>query len=134
MPHLSDQLKEECTNLDQRHFQNIIIGGGPAGLSMALEFSKRGISYILLEANDAPGGQWDRLPVCGQLISLNKRYVPCDNHTYRMRYDWHTLSAISTEDAAKDPKLRFTEWTSEHWPSARLTKPIFNMWPRKWTL
>lgn len=108
--------------MDSKHFQNIIVGGGPAGLNMALEFSKRGIEYLLLEASDVPGGQWDRFPACGQLISLNKKYVPGDNHTYRMRYDWHTLSTINAEDAAKDPKLRFTEWTSEHWPSAHLYK------------
>lgn len=106
----------------QKHFQNIIMGGGPAGINLALEFSKKGIEYVLLEAKDAPGGQWDKLPVCGELISLNKKYVPGEDHYYRMRYDWHTLSTITAEDAAKDPMLRFTEWTSNHWPSARLYK------------
>ncbi|AJY38643.1 pyridine nucleotide-disulfide oxidoreductase family protein [Burkholderia humptydooensis] len=104
------------------HHSNVIIGGGPAGINMALEFGKRGIEYLLLEANETVGGQWDRFPVCGQLISLNKRYVPGDSHTYRMRYDWHTLSTISADDVANDPLLRFTEWTSEHWPSSRIYK------------
>ncbi|EKB8061799.1 NAD(P)-binding domain-containing protein [Salmonella enterica] len=104
------------------YYQNVIIGGGPAGINLALEFMKRGISYLLLESNEEVGGQWDKLPVCGQLISLNKKYVPKNDHTYRMRYDWHTLSSISSDDAEKDPKLLFTEWTSEHWPSARLYK------------
>lgn len=108
--------------MNNKHFPNIIVGAGPAGLNMALEFSKRGIEYLLLEASDVVGGQWDRFPVCGNLISLNKKYVPGENHTYKMRYDWHTLSTITAEDVAKDPKLRFTEWTSEHWPSAHLYK------------
>ncbi|MCO4892086.1 NAD(P)-binding domain-containing protein [Cupriavidus sp. WGtm5] len=109
-------------NAMQEYYPNIIIGGGPAGLNMALELSKRSIEYILLEASESVGGQWDRHPVYGQLISLNKKYVPGENHTYRMRYDWHSLSTISAEDAAKDPKLLFTEWTSEHWPPAKIYK------------
>ncbi|HFW3146830.1 TPA: NAD(P)-binding protein, partial [Salmonella enterica subsp. enterica serovar Dublin] len=104
------------------YYQNVIIGGGPAGINLALEFMKRDISYLLLESNESVGGQWDKLPVCGQLISLNKKYVPKNDHTYRMRYDWHTLSSVSADDAEKDPKLLFTEWTSEHWPSARIYK------------
>lgn|GEM_PF-4439468 len=104
------------------HHANVIIGGGPAGLNLAIEFRKRGIDHLLLEGRESVGGQWDRLPVCGQLISLNKKYVPGDDHTYKMRYDWHTLSSISAEDAARDPRLVFTEWTSEHWPSARTYK------------
>lgn len=101
---------------------NVIIGGGPAGLNFALELNKRGIDYLLLEASESVGGQWDRHPVCGQLISLNKKYVPGGNHTYRLRYDWHTLSTITEEDAQRDPRLRFTEWTSEHWPPANTYK------------
>ncbi|WP_183027522.1 NAD(P)-binding domain-containing protein [Variovorax sp. UMC13] len=106
----------------KNHYPNLIVGGGPAGLNLALEFSKSGIDYLLLEGSEAVGGQWDRVPVCGQLISLNKKYVPGESHTYRMRYDWHTLSSISEEDARKDPKLRFTEWSSEHWPCAKTYK------------
>lgn len=104
----------------ENHFSNIIVGGGPAGINMALELGKRGIPYVLLEGTDKVGGQWSRFPVCGELISLNKKYVPGDNHTYKMRYDWHTLSTITAEDAAVDPLLLFPEWTSSHWPSARL--------------
>ncbi len=104
----------------QNHIPNIIVGGGPGGINMALELGKRGIDYVLLEASEKVGGQWSRFPVCGELISLNKRYVPGDDHTYKMRYDWHSLSTITAEDVAEDPSLLFTEWTDKHWPSARL--------------
>jgi cation diffusion facilitator CzcD-associated flavoprotein CzcO len=104
----------------RNHHSNIIVGGGPGGINMALELETRGIDYLLLEAGDGVGGQWGRFPVCGEMISLNKKYVPSDDHTYKMRYDWHTLSTITAAHAAADPKLLFTEWTSKHWPSARL--------------
>ena len=102
------------------HFANIIIGGGPGGINIALELKKRGIEYILLEGQDNVGGQWGKFPVCDELISLNKVHVPGDDHYYKMRYDWHSLSTISAEDAEADPMLLFTNWTDKHWPSARL--------------
>jgi cation diffusion facilitator CzcD-associated flavoprotein CzcO len=68
-----------------QHIPNLIIGGGLSGLNLSLKFSKRKIDSLILEAGNAPGGQWSRFPVCGRLISLNKRYVPHDNHHYRMR-------------------------------------------------
>ncbi|WP_210725833.1 NAD(P)-binding domain-containing protein [Modicisalibacter radicis] len=104
------------------HYSNLIIGGGPAGLNLGLELYKRGLNFFILEGREAVGGQWDKIPVCGQLISLNKKYVPGNSHSYRMRYDWHTLSSISEEDVENDPRLLFTNWTSDHWPSAKLYK------------
>jgi len=108
--------------MNEEFFDNVIIGAGPAGLNMALELQKRGFGFVLVDKSDCVGGQFDKFPVCGRLISLNKVHCPGEEHSYKLRHDWHTLSSISTEDAESDPKLLFTSWTSDHWPQASLYK------------
>jgi NADPH-dependent 2,4-dienoyl-CoA reductase/sulfur reductase-like enzyme len=44
----------------------LIVGGGPAGLSAAIEASARGLSVLLLDENPAPGGRiWQALEARG---------------------------------------------------------------------
>ena len=40
----------------------LVIGGGPAGLSIAYELSRRGVPAPILERADAPGDSWRRMP------------------------------------------------------------------------
>jgi thioredoxin reductase len=47
----------------------LIIGGGPAGLSLAHECQKRGIDVRVLEAGSAPGNSWSSMPVRLKLLS-----------------------------------------------------------------
>lgn len=107
--------------IDQTVFDNIIVGGGPGGINLALEFTVRGIPYILLERSSNFGGQFRYFPRCGELISLNKKHLPEKNPgwTYARRYDWHTLSTITEEDTKKDPRLLFTNWADSLFPESK---------------
>jgi thioredoxin reductase len=98
---------------------NIVVGGGPGGLNLALELQLRNIPYVLLEGSEKVGGQFDRFPRCNELISLNKKHVLWDNFEYARRYDWHTLNGITQSDAQNNPKLLFTNWSNDLFPKAR---------------
>lgn len=102
-------------------YDNVIVGGGPGGINMALEFTVRHIPYILLERSSNFGGQFRDLPRCGELISLNKKHLPDSNPgwTYARRHDWHTLSTITEEDSQNDPMLLFTNWSDDLFPKAK---------------
>jgi len=118
-----NSIKMENGNIKMHEvYDNVIVGGGPGGINLAMEFAVRGIPYILLERSANFGGQFRSFPRCGELISLNKKHLPEKNPgwLYARRYDWHTLSTITEEDSKKDPKLLFTNWSDHMFPQAKL--------------
>lgn len=40
----------------------VVIGAGPAGLSLGHELGRRGLEFIILEQSDAPASSWSRMP------------------------------------------------------------------------
>lgn len=44
--------------LDMREVEAVVIGAGQAGLSAAHHLKRLGIDFVVLDANDAPGGAW----------------------------------------------------------------------------
>lgn len=114
-------------NGEPQVYDNVIVGGGPGGINLALEFAERKIPYVLLERSDRFGGQFRKFPRCNELISLNKVHMPENNpgFLYGRRYDWHTLSTITEQDTKEDPKLDFTTWSDDLFPKARLVADYF---------
>jgi putative flavoprotein involved in K+ transport len=49
-----------ATGEDRGHVPVIIIGGGQAGLSVGYHLKRRGIPFLILDANDRIGDQWRR--------------------------------------------------------------------------
>lgn len=47
----------------------LVLGAGPAGLSVGHELKKRGIRFLILERGDAAGERWRRMPANLKLIS-----------------------------------------------------------------
>src|SRR5687768_6137885 len=54
------------------HSQVIIIGGGPAGLSLGYELKRRLIPFLILEQGSGPGVSWRRMPSHLKLVSTWK--------------------------------------------------------------
>jgi putative flavoprotein involved in K+ transport len=40
------------------HFETMIIGGGQAGLSVGYHLAKRGLPFVILDANERIGDSW----------------------------------------------------------------------------
>lgn len=45
-------------NFENEIYAAVVIGAGQAGLAAAFELAARGLNYVVLDANDAPGGAW----------------------------------------------------------------------------
>jgi putative flavoprotein involved in K+ transport len=50
---MSDERQTECV-------QTVIVGGGQAGLSVGYHLARRGLPFVILEANDRIGDSWRR--------------------------------------------------------------------------
>jgi protoporphyrinogen oxidase len=90
-------------------YENIIIGGGPAGLQCAYFFNKQNINYILLERSDKCGSFFDSFPHSGKLISVNKKYTGNENEDFNLRHDWNSL--------LNDEKMLFTNYSEDFYPN-----------------
>ena len=91
--------------------KNIIVGAGPAGLQLAYFFEKAGLDYVILERNQVAGSFFDRYPLTGQLISINKRHTGSDDPDFNLRHDWNSLLS---EDGPK-----FTDYSTEFYPDRK---------------
>jgi putative flavoprotein involved in K+ transport len=43
---------------DASHFETVVIGGGQAGLATGHQIARRGLSFVIPEANDRLGDSW----------------------------------------------------------------------------
>jgi len=90
------------------HFENIIVGAGPAGLQCAYYFKKYNIPYLVLERADKAGSFFEKYPHSGSLISINKTKLKSDNADFRLRHDWNSL--------LNDEGLLFTKYSEDFYP------------------
>lgn len=90
--------------------ENLVIGAGPAGLQLAYCLAKRGEPYLVIERSPIPGSFFEKYPVHGKMISINKRYTGYCNIESQLRYDWNSLISDQTVD-------RVTDLTDDYFPS-----------------
>jgi putative flavoprotein involved in K+ transport len=69
-------------------FETIVVGGGQAGLSVGYHLKKRGLAFVILDANDGIGGAWRnrwdslRLFTPGCYSALPGMRFPGDPHAF----------------------------------------------------
>jgi thioredoxin reductase len=103
-------LKDEGV-IQIRHFEYIILGGGPGGLQLGYYFQRRGYDYCILEAGSEVASFFRTFPRHRKLISINKVSTGFDDPEINLRWDWNSL-------LSDDPVLRFTKYSDRYFPSA----------------
>ena len=106
--------------------KNIIIGAGPAGVQLGYFFQKAGIEYVILERNELAGSFFDRYPLSGQLISINKRFTGVDDPDFNLRHDWNSLLS--------DDGPKFTDYSKEYYPDRKDLVRYINDFASKYKL
>lgn len=91
--------------------KNIIVGAGPAGIQLAYFFEKAGLDYVILERSKMACSFFERYPLSGKLISINKRHTGSDDPDFNLRHDWNSLLS---EDGPK-----FTDYSKEFYPDRK---------------
>jgi thioredoxin reductase len=78
----------------------VVVGSGPGGLQASACLREVGIDHVVLSADDAPAGMFQRFPFFQRLITWTKPYAPVPRHTRRHEwFDWNSL-------LSSDPSLR----------------------------
>ena len=99
--------------MQERIYDYIILGAGPAGLQLAYFMQQSGWDYRVLEQSDGPGDFFRAFPRHRQLISINKRHTGFEDPELRLRMDWNSL--LSNEAGPL-----FTSYSSRFFPPADL--------------
>ena len=92
-------------------FENIIIGGGPAGLQLAYFFHINNINYIILEKSNNCGSFFNHFPHSGKLISINKIHNGKDDPDFNLRHDWNSL--------LNNDNFLFKDYSKEYYPESK---------------
>lgn len=74
----------------------LIIGAGPAGLSLAYHLKQAGHSPVLIEGSSSPGNSWREMPDFLSLISLWKSNYLIKDH----RFNFSPLKQVGAKDFA----------------------------------
>uniref|UniRef100_X1ZGH8 FAD-dependent oxidoreductase domain-containing protein 2 n=1 Tax=Capitella teleta TaxID=283909 RepID=X1ZGH8_CAPTE len=96
-----------------KHWDYIVIGGGPAGLQLGHFLKKSNRDYVIMERNGIPGSFFATYPRHDMLISINKRHTGKTNTEFNLRHDWNSL-------LSDDPSLSFTRYSKDFFPHRKV--------------
>jgi thioredoxin reductase len=94
------------------NFETIIVGGGPAAIQLGYFLQKGGHKYVILEKAPIAGSFFDRYPLSGKLISINKKHTGSSDPEFNLRHDWNSL-------LSDDETMRFTNYSDEYYPDQK---------------
>lgn len=109
------------------NFETIIVGGGPAALQLGYFLQKGGHKYVILEKAPIAGSFFDRYPLSGKLISINKKHTGSSDPEFNLRHDWNSL-------LSDDETMRFTNYSDEYYPDHKDLVRYLNEFAAKFQL
>lgn len=96
---------------EEKIFDYLVIGAGPAGLQLGYFFEKEGRDYLIVEGGDAAGTFFKDFPRHRTLISSNKVYTGYTDREVNLRFDWNSL-------LSDDPEMVFRNYSKRYFPNA----------------
>lgn len=93
----------------------LIVGAGPAGLTLAYYLQQNNIEYLILEQNDKAGSSWSQMPDHLHLVSLwTSNYLLEEDLPLSSPYKAHSAKEFSVylEDFAHKHKLKIKTKTT----------------------
>lgn len=93
----------------------LIIGAGPAGLTLAYYLQQNNIDYLILEQNERPGSSWSQMPDHLHLVSLwTSNYLLKEDLPLSSPYKAHSAKEFSAylEDFARKHQLKIKNNTT----------------------
>ena len=93
----------------KKHYDNIIVGCGPAALQCAYFFEKNNIDYMIFEKERKCASFFSQYPHSGKLISINKKYTGNDDKDFNLRHDWNSLLT--------DDEFSFKDYSDDFYPT-----------------
>jgi len=97
--------------INDKVYDYIIVGSGPAGLQAGYFLEKYKKDYIILEKSNNNGSFFKKYPIHRKLISVNKVNTGSNNKDFNLRHDWNSL-------LCEDDNLLFKNYTKEFFPHA----------------
>jgi thioredoxin reductase len=102
---------EEIMDTNDKIYDHIVLGAGPAGLQLGYFLEKDGRDYLVLEGGNSAGTFFKTFPRHRTLISNNKVHTGYTDPEVNMRFDWNSLMS-------DDPQLVFKNYSELYFPAA----------------
>lgn len=102
----------------------VVIGGGRAGLAAAFHLRRRGVEFVVLDAQPTPGGAWPQVdqvyPDAGHVVS----YLA----DYEKRYDWPVQRPVRVQGIPRDGAFLRVETDSGTWLGRHVISATGTWW------
>lgn len=113
------ELSEDIDFAKLAHWDVVIIGAGPGGLAASLTTAHRGLTTLVIEAKDKPGGQPEFLYSDKRIVDIpgfpdgitghelsNRTYRQATQALVQFRFNEELVTIEDTDDVANDDPLK----------------------------
>ena len=115
--------------MNEKEYDYIIIGAGPAGIQLGYYFENTDKNYIILEKNKKAGSFFMQYPRHRKLISINKVNVQNKSNDFKLRHDWNSLLSDY-----HNHNLLLKQYTNKYYPNANSYVKYLNNYCKRFNI